>query len=199
MAALLMEEIRRTKLNTAEVDSGLGSLTSLAESAKALLGYDVLAKRVATTTTTQETELRTVLAALEIDVLDERDVIRYQKERLIERTAELMQEWVEQRIKQEFSDCASNGYNSFSGPDWRLMKIEEYKQPIPEHVLAKAVQIKERLPQCAIYVEHLEDHPDPFLLVGAAPPQYSWQRPEEHYFVEVWQEPKFERAESWQF
>lgn len=197
MAALLMEEIRRTKLNAVEVDGAVTGLASLAESAKALLGYDVLSKRVATVAVQQETELRTVLAALEIDILDERDVIRYQKERLIERTAELMQEWVERTVKQEFSDCAENGYNAFGGPNWRLMKIEEYKQPIPEHVLAKAVQIKERLPECAIYVEHLEDHPDPFLLVGAAPAKYSWCRPEEHYYVEVWAEPKFESVQRW--
>ncbi len=191
---MLMTEIKRERFDAETVDNR-APLLALAESARAVLGYDVLAKKVeksAATAVSEESELRAVLAALEIDILNERDVVRYQKERLIERTTELMQEWMEKTAKRSFEECREYSFDQFGGPCWRMETIKEYRQPIPEFVLAKAVQIKERMPECEIYIEHLEDHPDPFLIVGSSKAQYSWKKPAEYYYVEAWAEPKFE-------
>ena len=194
---MLMTEIKRERLGSVVSDTTT-PLRALAESAKSVLGYDVLAKQMekaaaaTDAAVTAESELRAVLTALEIDILNEADVMRYQKERLIERTTELMREWMEKMAKKDFGDCLEYSFDRFSGPEWSLIAIKEYKQPIPEFVLAKAVQIKERMPECELWVECLEDHPDPFLMVSVGKPQYSWMRPRDHYMVEVWAEPKFE-------
>jgi len=188
---MLMTEIRKEVVG--EVTDMQPALSVLAESAKAILGYDVLAKRMEKIlVTTETTLLRMTLQSLELSVLNERDVLRYQKEQLIARTTELAQAWMDEVAKAEFDSCVQNGFSTFTGPNWRLTTIHEYRLPVPEFILAKAVQIKEKMPECAIYIEHLDDHPDPFLVVGASKSAYSWQKPEEHYYLDVWAEPKFE-------
>jgi len=190
--AMLMTEIRTEKVGETATDMGL-ALSALAESARSVLGYDVLAKKLENTVVAVETScLRMSLQSLDMEILNEQDVLRYQKERLIERTAELMQEWMEVTAKKDREETRSYGLGSFGGPQWAFQKISEYKQPVPEFVLAKAVQIKEKMPECELYIEHLQDHPDPFLFVSAEPSQYSWQRPKEYYYLAAWAEPKFE-------
>lgn len=190
---MLMTEIRKEKVN--DVIHADASLAVLAESARSILGYDLLAKTVekkAAATEDETTLLRQVLASLDLEVLNAFDVAKYQKERMIERTAELAKEWMEELAKRSFEQIRSYAFDAFHGPNWRLSKIEEYKQPIPEFVLAKAVQIKEKMPEVTILIESLEDHPDPFLIVAFPAPAYSWEKPKEHYYIEVWAEPKFE-------
>lgn len=189
---MLMTEIRREGIDEQATDVG-PALVALAESARAVLGYAVLAKQVGTLAIkTETTLLRMTLQSLDLPILNEHDVARYQKERLIERTAELMQEWIKRTAEVGADSFHDNGLDSFSAGAWVRTKINEYKQPVPEFVLAKAVQIKEKMPECTIYVESLQDHPDPFLVVGAAKPEYSWRKPDEHYYLDVWAEPKFE-------
>jgi len=187
---MLITEIRREAIGSEVVDSSK-ELLSIAEKAKELLGYNLLEASLAKSATVlaEETELRTVLRDLEIEILNPRDVFRYQKEQLIERTTELMREWMDRTAK---DTNMKDRLDAFGGPRWDCQKIEEYRQPVPEFVLAKAVQIKERMPGCVVLIESLSDHPDPFLLVAPAPAKYSWQKPDECYAVEVWAEPKFE-------
>jgi hypothetical protein len=189
---MLMTEIRKEPATGQVTDVGPALLT-LAESAKSILGYDVLAKKMEKTTIATETTcLRMTLQSLGMEILNEQDVARYQKERLIERTTELMQEWMERTARVAMEDYHRGELDRFSGPGWSMIKIAEYKQPVPEFVLAKAVEVKEKMPECELYIEHLEDHPDPFLVVGAEKARYSWLKPEEHYYLVAWAEPKFE-------
>jgi hypothetical protein len=189
---MLMTEIRKETVGEQPTSVG-PALELLAESAKAVLGYDVLAKKMESVAIVPETTcLRMTLQSLGIEILVERDVARYQKERLIEQTTELMRKWMEDVAKHSMEEFRRGGMNQFSGPDWRMVKISEYRQPVPEHILAKAVEVKEKMPECEIYIEHLSDHPDPFLVVGAAAAKYSWYKPDEHYYLAAWAEPKFE-------
>lgn len=66
---------------------------------------------------------------------------------------------------------------------WTNTEIKNYQQPIPEFVLNKALQIKERVPSAQFFVEHLEEKHDPFLKV---------KHGNLDLYIEVWDEPKFE-------
>jgi hypothetical protein len=180
-----MTEIRRESIGAIAVTDSL--MLSLSITAKEVLGYEVMDKALSKTSAAEMTSLQAALKALEIETLHPNDVGTYQKERLIEQTMANINKWI-----LETKDLASvHSYNRFGGPAWVQEKIREYKQPIPEFVLAKAVQIKQAIPECEIYVESLEDYPDPFLLV-AIPDGRAYYPHKESFYVEVWEEPKFE-------
>jgi hypothetical protein len=192
MSTMLMTDIRKSAVGAGVTDLG-PALLSLAESAREVLGYDVLEKRMNTTVVVAETTcLRMTLQSLGIEVLVEQDVARYQKEQLIAHTAAKMQEWMKQTGEKGMDDFHTHGLHQFNSPGWQRTAIKEYRQPIPEHILAKAVEVKQQMPECEIWVESLEDHPDPFMIVAGGPPRYSWYKPEEHYYLAAWDEPKFE-------
>ena len=66
---------------------------------------------------------------------------------------------------------------------WAQTLVEEYEKEIPEHVLNKAIQVKREVPEVEILVDEFTVVPDPFLVV---------RHGSESYFIEVWDEPKFE-------
>jgi hypothetical protein len=181
-----MTEIRKQSLTA--VEGVTEQIVSLAAQARELLGYDVLGKQTGAIQTMELTELQMALKELEIEIMFPADVERYQRERQIEQTKLNFEKWLQEFSK---SDVKLHRWNRFDGPAWGVDKISEYKQPIPEFVLAKAVQIKQRVPECEIYVESLQDHPDPFLIVATATAN-RYDEPKERYYVEVWAEPKFE-------
>jgi hypothetical protein len=143
----------------------------LAAEAEDVLGYTPLRKALRT-----PGALRRVLAKLEIAVLDEESVNRYKAQ---------MVEHYETHGKMQM-------------PTWRLKRIQEYTQPVPEFVLSKAVQIKRELPEAQFYIDQLAV--DPFLIVSLVELMdwnHNRQRqldPETAAYVEVWAEPKFEAA-----
>ena len=149
---------------------------SLAAEAQEVLGYKVLQTRQ------QEPEKQSVLqlalAQAGIETLNAEQVKTYQTERLVERTKEMFQAWLK------------NPERMFWGPGWDKTAIDKYQQPIPEFVLNKAIQIKKAMPEVRIYVEHLSEHPDPFLVVATKHESYDFDA--EQFYVEVWAEPKFE-------
>lgn len=183
---MLMTEIKRDSFS--EVEHIGESILGLASRAKELLGYGVLEKLTGNINLAELTPLQTALKDLEIEVLRAVEVRTYQKERQIEQTKINFEKWL---VEFGQNDLVGR-FVRFDGPSWTREKIAEYRQPIPEFVLAKAVQIKERMPECEIWVESLQDHPDPFLVVGIPDHTYSWSDPKEQYYVEVWAEPKFE-------
>lgn len=72
--------------------------------------------------------------------------------------------------------------------EWQKVNLKDYKKPIPEFVLRKALQIKEKCPGVTFFVYELikrerQINGDPFLAVCCG---------NDGYFVEVWDEPKFE-------
>jgi hypothetical protein len=144
----------------------------LAAAAEDLLGYMPLRQELRT-----PGSLKRALAKLEIEILDQTSVDRY-KAQMTEhyRTAGKMKD-----------------------PTWRLTKLGNYTQPVPEFVLQKAVEIKRELPAAAFYVDQLAV--DPFLIVSLEPLK-DWVvnapsralDPETAAYVEVWSEPKFESS-----
>jgi hypothetical protein len=144
----------------------------LATEAEALLGYTPLRQELRTPGT-----LKRVLAKLEIQVLEEKGVSAYKKQ-----------------MAQHYSTSGK-----MFDPTWRITPLKDYRQPVPEFALQKAIEIKRELPEAMFYVEQLAI--DPFLIVTLTPLQdfMTFSRtltreldPETAAYVEAWSEPKFE-------
>jgi hypothetical protein len=174
-----MSEIKWDRLTVQEWSE---PCVSLAAEAQEVLGYSVLQDEQ------QEPDkgrsaLEVVLAKAGIEVLNAEQVHTYQTDLLKQRTIEMLQEWLK------------NPTTTFIGPNWEKTLIAKYEQPIPEFVLNKAIQIKRLMPEVRIYIEHLSEHlsehPDPFLVVTTPHAKYD-VLDENLFYVEVWEEPKFE-------
>lgn len=113
------------------------------------------------------TPLGNKLRELDIDVLDKDTVDKYMKSM----TKDTKMEWGWAPLD-EFSNKAYGGGRSL------------YTKPIPQFVLHKAIQIKKAVPEATFFIRELGDNPDPFLWVGI--------KNFDSYFIEVWDEPKFE-------
>jgi hypothetical protein len=170
-------EIEKVKLDT-PLDIPTDELSkSTLDEAKELLGYvPALPNEVAS-----PNPLHKVLAELGIEVLNWRQVITYQ--------AQMAHESRMQQISHEQS--LPHSRSSWSWPGWTEVELTKYHAPIPIHVIEKCTQIKRRLPEVEFFVESLSDQPDPFLVAKMKSPAYSYV--EFEYFIEVWEEPKFER------
>ncbi len=157
-------------------DKPTGPCAELAQRANDLLGYSTLLSRASgSISIAAPGRLAAVLMGLEIDVLDMSKVIDYQMEEAGRRTRAL--------IERDLSQWC-NGW--FTSAHWTATSLSSYKEPIPEFVLAKAIQIKEQLPEVKFFVQHLNDpKADPFLVA---------QLGSEIYYIEVWSEPKFEHS-----
>lgn len=129
----------------------------LAEEAEDVLGYKVLGEEVASN------DLKRHLAELEIEPFDQEKVDEYKQV------------------------MAGNASSSFTRAAWRLTPIAQYTQPIPLHVLHRAVAIKKGVPECEVLVNHLVHTavPDPFLVVKMGA---------HVFYVDVWDEPKWESS-----
>lgn len=177
---MLMTEIRRdTPMLIAKCDE----LTTLAEDAVAVLGYERLLQTLDQPT---ETPLRDALARLEIQTLNHADVVAYMREQMCERALTALADWT------KADPDPLRSWSSFNAPAWIPTEIEKYKEPIPEFVINKAVQIKRELPDVKIFIRHLSENPDPFLEVHYGDVSEWDDKTGERYFIEVWDEPKFE-------
>lgn len=176
--------VRDEPSNPVEFDySEESPLRSLAEDARDVLGYSVLETTASAVKVDERGELRKVLDALEITPYTKESVDAYQEQRKDAVNREALTEF----LKNE------NAHNGFYGAHiWDTTEIKEYKQPIPEYVLNKAVQIKKAMPQVGIFIQHLKI--DPFLLVQTPNSKGQCSRWEygERYWIECWDEPKFE-------
>lgn len=149
----------------------------LATRAADLLGYRTLANHMSgqTVASTTEGRLTETLRALEIEVLNNASVIQYQMEEAGRLTAEKAME-----------DFRSWTTGWFTAASWGHTPLTEYEQPIPEFVLDKALRIKERLPEVTFHIQHLnEPKADPFLIGHLG---------KEIYYIEAWDEPRFESS-----
>lgn len=173
---MLMTEIKRTSLGVSLSDP---EVLDLAEKCERLLGYSILAKANANIENSLG-PLAKVLADLEIEVLEYAEVKRYQLERVHE---------VEVAQLAEFRSPSEYQWRNLPDAVWELTEIEKYKEAIPEFVLNKALQIKDHFPEVKIFIEHFSETRDPFLVVKRMKGEYSAM---ETYYVEVWDEPKFE-------
>jgi hypothetical protein len=69
---------------------------------------------------------------------------------------------------------------------WGRRALQGYPGEIPEFILQRALAIQEKVPEAEFYVEHLSKErrvADPFLVVSHA---------RRSYYVDVWEEPRFE-------
>lgn len=146
----------------------------LATRAKDLLGYSGLVADVTGEVAVPKLgPLAEALHTLDIQTLDTSTVIEYQMQEMVRATRE--------KILGGLDDWAV-GY--FSEAGWSKTSLESYEQPVPEFVLEKAIRLKEKLPEVRFYVQHMRDpKADPFLVA-------SYGR--EIYYVEAWDEPRFE-------
>lgn len=153
---------------------------NLAVKAKSLLGYRALMHEVsgAVDSSTDIGKLGKTLLELDVEVLHPGSVIEYQVNEAARRTKqELNRLLTANQLERVFSW-------GFSAAKWEYTEISKYSEAIPEFVLNKAVGIKESCPDVKFYVHHLNDpKADPFLVAVLG---------EEVYFVEVWEEPRFE-------
>lgn len=149
----------------------------LADEAREVLGYSRDEEDAP-----QISEVRKALAECEIEILDWRDVARYQMQE--RHRVELA------RLEDELRRDERNRWPV--SVSWTGTKIEKYRGFIPDHVLLKAIQLKKRLPEAEMYVEHLEETKDPFLYVKE-PGKNSWD--DKKLYFEVWGEEAFEHPE----
>jgi hypothetical protein len=157
-------------------------IEKLAISAKLVLGYHRLADLVSA-----PKRLITVLRELEIEPYTQSTVEDYKVNKVRKVRAEIA------RRKEENSRSRFHGSLRAT---WRKTAIDRYTRMIPEFALRKAVMIKEACPDAEIEIDSLviervraysntsrTSDPDPFLVASLGA---------EKYYIEVWDEKKFE-------
>jgi len=152
-------------------------IADLATSAKLMLGYNLLADRVLS-----PVRLATVLKELAVQPFSEVSVKEYQAEKISEtREARKEQRKSHPRWQRGIRENIS----------WKSIPIEKYTKTVPEFALRKAIQIKQACPSANVSIEELtvqriqpvRKNYDPFLVVSLG---------REKYYIEVWDEAKFE-------
>lgn len=73
--------------------------------------------------------------------------------------------------------------NAYAYASWVHTSIAGYEKRFPEIAIQKACEIKRALPAAEIFIEELNIYPDPFLVASLGG---------EKFYIEVWDEPKFE-------
>lgn len=156
-------EIVREVFNTTSVDELTDGLHS---QANVILGYSCREK----TNSEPSGILRAVLSRLEIETLNPQSVHKYQSELLAE---------------QMVRNGPNTGfrYSWRNDPVWIRTDLKEYKRPVPDFAIERALQIKRALPTAEFWVEELSLAPDPFLVAHVD---------DEGYYVAVWEEARFE-------
>ncbi len=176
-----LTEIPRLKVGvltspTQELNGLNGERAKLATRAADLLGYKGLANHISgrISIAASEGKLTETLKALDLEVLDISAVLGYQMEEAGRLTLD--------KLKENFT-AWTGGY--FSPAQWHTQALTDYEKAIPEFVLDKAVRIKEQLPEVTFRVQYLsEPKADPFLIAILG---------KEVYYIEAWDEPRFER------
>jgi len=142
----------------------------LAAKASKLLGYKLFGKHLR-----QPEVLGKALMELDIHPLDRTSVELYKRKKLI-------------ATRKQYHGNSEYNYRV----DWHMVELKNYGSPIPEFVLNKAVQIAEKTPKAKFMIEDIQVRQetrtrnlDPFLVVTLGG---------EEYYVEVWDEPKFETS-----
>lgn len=140
----------------------------LGREAADVLGYTILKEE-------SSKPLAEILAILDIEIIDIDRVRSYQKE------------CTKIANNQKGAPVGSSGkwetYQLGHKYDEDKYWHKPYENPIPEHVLSKAIQIKREIPEAQLYIEEFTAIPDPFMFVELG---------SERYCFEVWDEPEFE-------
>jgi hypothetical protein len=159
-------------------------LAQVGRDARDILGYKPLHKLAVL----KECRLRETLIELGIEVLNPATILLYQEKLGVPHPdlRELVKNsgaFVEAVDDDDESDEDDDDEMPSNRKSWQRQSLESYGAPIPAHVLQKAIEIKKALPSVEFSVEQLKMMPDPFLIVEFR---------EEQFYIEVWEEPKFE-------
>lgn len=165
--------MKATELPKVSLATEIAAVEQTLVRAEAVLGYKPLERLKREL---EKKPLASALAKLDIDILEERAVLRYQLTRMHEAQRAALETLL-------LSDTTRRYWGWYSLPRWEERELSSYEEPIPEFVLNKAIQIKERLPEVTFEVEHLNESPDPFLKAKLN---------DEEYYIEAWEEPSFE-------
>lgn len=165
----LMKQEEIVKVVLEEVSTAVLT-TSVRDKAAELLGYQC--KTEIDYPTETDGALRNAIARLGIETLDVQSVLRYQAERLAE---SLMASGLNITSTSRYDD------------GWNRRKLSEYKQPIPDFALERALQLKATCPEVEFMVEELAK--DPFLIAYIPSGSYGAK---EAYYIACWEEARFE-------
>lgn len=160
---------------------------ALAIEAEDLLGYTPLRKDAGA-----PSKLQRLLAALEIEVFEQATVDAYRDK---------MREHFQAR-----ADKQTNAINKRPGlPPWEYYRmtaawtmhpLESYGKPVPEFVIRKCLEIKKHAPEAKFFVDELSVNAvpsDPFMVVSLSVDEVG-EPSEDLAYIEVWDEPEFEKA-----
>lgn len=187
---MLQSEIKRESLGVQEFET---PVVDMAAEVAHVLGHTKLTEEVGGKF--ENGPLAKTLVDLGIEILNLKQVNLYRDEHQKDVAKKLFSQWID-------TGKGNSWDGKFRMPEWEQHDIAQYKEAIPEFVLNKALQIKKALPETVICIEFLNESPDPFLVVkrqedvfygtetdGKRP---SYKKDAESYYVEVWNEPKFE-------
>jgi len=163
---------------------------ALAREAKKVLGYDNLLLYTA------GGRLQSTLESLEIEVLDPVHVFKYQSQfgpAVMHPPVEFVLNDPRKSLDddddddEEEEEPVRNRGHRVGRTQWARIPIAEYAKAVPEFVVRKAIQLKRSLREVELFVEELQTDPDPFLVAV-----FEEDGHREEYYIEVWEEPKFE-------
>lgn len=158
-------DIVRESVDVLTVDS----LTeSLHQQAADVLGYSC-ASRTNLDGSSDSNVLRAAIGRLGIEILNTQSVHKYMGEMLAKRFARM--------------DSDNFDWSWRSDPAWGRVKLSEYKKPVPDFAIERAIQLKRECPQVEFWVEELSDAVDPFLIAHIG---------REGYYIACWEEARFE-------
>jgi hypothetical protein len=154
--------------------AGEGGRVDLALEVEDLLGYNVLRKDAKA-----PSRMERVLQSLEIDCYKQEKVDEYKKK---------MQAHFQAKAENEDRlEIQKTGFSrKVTVVSWKMVRLDKYTKPVPEHVLRKCVQIKRAAPDAEFFVDELVEEKrtlDPFMVVKLG---------EDKAVFEVWDEPEFE-------
>jgi hypothetical protein len=144
----------------------------LAKEAEALLGYNVLRRKLKI-----PGKLGEVLFMLDIEPLNFEAVEKYKADMVLWRKKAAMEVLTAQQRRTHYVEVS-----------WRRVALGKCTEEVPLFALRKAVQVKKACAKVILEVDELIEEKkliDPFLVARLA---------DEVYYLEVWKEPKFEET-----
>jgi hypothetical protein len=173
-------ELRRTPASQMPPSEDLISVLAL--KAESILGYRGLRERLGIA----PASLTRVLEELEIEPYHPEGVSRYKAEKVRQVEQQLWDE-LRQQILEDLQERGVIAEGTFVRARWRMVPLRKFQGEVPEFALARAIQIKERLPKAEFYVDELkaEKRYDPFLVVSCG---------RERFYIDVWDERDFEAS-----
>ena len=165
------KKIPRLGVALADEDEGENAL---AKEAEALLGYNVLRRKLKL-----PGKLGEVLVCLDIEPLNSEAVEKYKADMVL---------WRKKENAERIGMQVQFGRRTVIEVSWRRILLSACKEEVPLFALRKAVQVKKACPEAILEVDELIEEKkliDPFLVA---------RLDDETYYLEVWKEPKFEET-----